>query len=85
MTQIGMKQMNADKQQSFEHLEAAVTHLDSSVSAGSIATGAAKGFLYGLLEAVGTMVGDVDLPEHMRSGYEGLQETLREIRLKIGS
>ncbi len=80
-----MKKMSEHKQQEFEHLEAAVTHLESSVSTGSIATSAAKGILYGLLEAVGTMVGDVDLPEHMRSGYEGLQETLREIRLKLGS
>ena len=47
--------------------------------------GAPKGILYGLLEANGTMNGDVDLPEHMRSGYEGMQETLREIGIKLVS
>ena len=47
--------------------------------------GAPKGILYGLLEAIGTMVGDVNLPEHMRSGYEGLQETLREVGIKLVS
>ena len=77
--------MSENKQQQFEHLEAAVAHLETSVSTGDIAAGAAKGILYGLLEAIGTMVGDVNLPEHMRSGYEGLQETLREVGIKLVS
>jgi len=77
--------MSENKQQYFEHLNAAVTHLETSVSTGDIAAGAAKGILYGLLEAIGTMIGDVDLPEHMRSGYEGMQETLREIGIKLVS
>jgi len=73
------------KRQQFEDISAAVDHLESSVSAGSIAAGAAKGILYGLFEAVGTIIGDPDLPEHIRSGYEGLQETLRELGAKLGS
>jgi hypothetical protein len=28
-------------------------------------------------------VGDPDLPAHLRSGYEGLLETAREIRAKL--
>ena len=73
------------KRQQFEDISAAVDHLESSVSAGSIAAGAAKGILYGLFEAVGTIIGDPDLPEHIRSGYEGLQETLRDLGAKLGS
>ena len=53
------------KRQQFEDISAAVDHLESSVSAGSIAAGAAKGILYGLFEAVGTIIGDPDLPEHI--------------------
>ena len=73
------------KRQQFEDISAAVDHLESSVSAGSIAVGAAKGILYGLFEAVGTIIGDPDLPEHIRSGYDGLQETLRELGAKLGA
>ena len=73
------------KRQQFEDISAAVDHLESSVSAGSIAAGAAKGILYGLFEAVGTIIGDPDLPEHIRSGYDGLQETLRELGAKLGT
>ena len=73
------------KRQQFEDISAAVDHLESSVSAGSIAAGAAKGILYGLFEAVGTIIGDPDLPEHIRSGYDGLQETLRELGAKLGA
>ena len=73
------------KRQQFEDISAAVDHLESSVSTGSIAVGAAKGIFYGLFEAVGTIIGDPDLPEHIRSGYDGLQETLRELGAKLGS
>ena len=66
-----------------EHLEAALEHLDSTLSSGSIAAGAAKGLIYSVIETLGVLVGDPDLPEHVRSGYEGLLETARELRAKI--
>ncbi|MHB8353182.1 MAG: hypothetical protein ACYDCF_01935 [Burkholderiales bacterium] len=66
-----------------EHLEAALEHLDSALSSGSIAAGAAKGLIYSVVETLGVLVGDPDLPEHARSGYEGLLETARELRAKI--
>jgi hypothetical protein len=53
------------------------------VSSGNIAASAARGILYSLIETLGTLVGDPDLPEHARSGYEGLLETARELRVKI--
>ena len=55
----------------------------SLVKSGGIASGAAKGLLYSLIETLGTLVGDPDLPEHARSGYEGLLETARELRTKL--
>jgi hypothetical protein len=66
-----------------EHLEAALEHLDRAVSSGNIAAGAAKGLIYSVVETLGVLVGDPDLPEHVRAGYEGLLETARELRAKI--
>jgi hypothetical protein len=66
-----------------ENLDAALSHVDQQVSSGSIASGAAKGILYSLIETLGTFVGDPDLPEHARSGYEGLLEAARELRAKL--
>ncbi|VXC04785.1 conserved hypothetical protein [Burkholderia sp. 8Y] len=66
-----------------EHFDAAITHVDESVAAGRMAAGAAKGILYSLIETLGTLVGDPDLPSHARSGYEGLLETARELRSRI--
>jgi hypothetical protein len=73
----------AGERPELEHLDAAVSHVDQLVSSGNIAAGAAKGILYSLIETLGTLVGDPDLPEHARSGYEGLLETARELRTKL--
>lgn len=70
-------------QPDLEHLNAAFSHVDEGVKSGSIAAGAAKGMLYSLIETLGALVGDPDLPEHARSGYEGLLEAARELRVKI--
>lgn len=67
-----------------EQLDAALTHVNTSLSTGGIAASAAKGILYSLIETLGALVGDPDLPEHSRSGYEALLETARELRMKIG-
>ncbi len=66
-----------------EHLGDALAHLSTAVEENSIAVGAAKGLVYSIIETLGTLVGDPDLPEHARSGYEGLLETAREIRARI--
>ena len=58
-------------------------HKKQQKTSGSIASGAAKGILYSLIETLGTFVGDPDLPEHARSGYEGLLEAARELRAKL--
>jgi hypothetical protein len=72
-----------DSQPDVEHFNAAISHVDESVAAGHMAAGAAKGILYSIIETLGTLVGDPDLPAHARSGYEGLLETARELRAKI--
>jgi hypothetical protein len=66
-----------------DSLDAALSHVDQQVSSGGIASGAARGILYSLIETLGTLVGDPDLPEHARSGYEGLLEAARELRAKL--
>lgn len=66
-----------------DHLSDALDHISSAVETNSIASGAAKGLVYSIIETLGTLVGDPDLPEHARSGYEGLLETAREIRARI--
>ena len=76
------KPPSADRPE-MEHLDAALSHVNQQVSSGSIATGAAKGIVYSLIETLGALVGDPDLPEHARSGYEGLLEAARELRAKL--
>jgi hypothetical protein len=66
-----------------EHLSDALEHLSSAVESESIATGAARGLVYSVMETLGTLIGDPDLPEHARSGYEGLLETARELRARL--
>lgn len=73
----------SERHPNVEHFDAAITHVDESVAAGRMAAGAAKGILYSLIETLGTLVGDPDLPSHARSGYEGLLETARELRARI--
>jgi len=70
-------------QPDLDHLNAALAHVDEGVKSGNLAAGAAKGLIYSLVETLGALVGDPDLPEHARSGYEGLLETARELRTKV--
>lgn len=66
------------------HLDDALNHVNALLSSGNIAASAARGILYSLIETLGALVGDPDLPEHSRAGYEGLLETARELRARIG-
>lgn len=85
MTQDPSSTPSTNHRPELEHLDAAISHVDQQVSSGNIASGAAKGILYSLIETLGAFVGDPDLPEHARSGYEGLLETARELRAKLDS
>lgn len=66
-----------------EHFSDALDHLTRAVDSESIATGAAKGLLYSVMETLGTVIGDPDLPAHMRSGYDGLLDKARELRARL--
>ncbi len=61
----------------------AVNHIDQAVSSQGIATSAAKGIIYSITETLGTMIGDPDLPSHLKSGYEGVLEVAHELEAKI--
>ncbi len=68
---------------SYDYFEEAVNHIDEAVANKGIALGAAKGIIYSLIETLGTMIGDPDLPSHARSGYEGVLELAHELEAKI--
>jgi hypothetical protein len=78
------KKSTEDHEWSLEHLDAAVRHIDELISSESVAMSAAKGLLYSVMETLGALVGDISLPEHSRSAYEGLLQTARELRAKLG-
>jgi len=84
MTADSNRPQEDSKNPDLSHLNDALTHVDTLLSSGNIAVSAAKGILYSLIETLGALVGDPDLPEHSRAGYEGLLETARELRTKIG-
>ncbi|KDB05818.1 hypothetical protein LIG30_4692 [Burkholderia sp. lig30] len=69
-----------DREEKLEHLEAAVNHVHESIESRSIAAGAAKGILFSLIETLGALIGDPDLPEHARSGYEALRDKANDLR-----
>jgi hypothetical protein len=66
-----------------EQLEAAVEHLHESLASQRIAAGAAKGILFSLVETLGALIGDPDLPEHARSGYEALRDKASELKATL--
>ena len=61
----------------------AVNHIDEAVANKSIASSAAKGIIYSLVETLGTMVGDPDLPAHLKSGYMGALDLAVELEAKL--
>jgi len=82
MTPDSRKPNPSDESQA-DHLSDALQYLSSAVESERIATGAAKRLVYSVMETLGTLIGDPDLPEHARSGYEGLLETARELRARL--
>ena len=61
----------------------AVNHIDEAVANKTIAVSAAKGIVYSLVETLGTMVGDPDLPAHIKSGYMGALDLAVELEAKL--
>lgn len=52
-----------------EYFLDAVVHIDQAVAGNTIAPAAAKGIVYSLVETLGSMVGDPDLPAYLKSAY----------------
>jgi hypothetical protein len=61
----------------------AVHHIDEAVASKSIASSAANGIVYSLVETLGSMVGDPDLPAHLKSGYMGALDLAVELEAKL--
>ena len=61
----------------------AVNHIDEAVANKTIAISAAKGIVFSLVETLGTMVGDPDLPNHLKSGYMGALDLAVELEAKL--
>lgn len=68
-----------------EHFVDAINHLDNSLTNSDLLQSTAKGLIYSILETLGSVVGDPDLPSHLRSGYEGAIEMTRQVEAKIQS
>jgi hypothetical protein len=79
----GTPSVNVNERPEQDHFDAAINHVDSSYSSGVLAAKAAKGILYSVIETLGTLVGDPDLPEHARSGYQALLVSAEELRSRI--
>lgn len=67
----------------FDRLHAAVEHVRHALVTDSMPVHAAEGLLLGLVSVIGTLGGDPQLPEHLRSGYDGLLEVSRELLWKV--
>jgi hypothetical protein len=61
----------------------AVNHIDEAVENKTIAISAAKGIVFSLVETLGAMVGDPDLPNHLKSGYMGALDLAVELEAKL--
>ncbi|MBU6468219.1 MAG: hypothetical protein KGN31_06750 [Betaproteobacteria bacterium] len=72
------------KEEQAQLLIDAVAHLKSETERHDHVTGALRGLVYSVIETLGQLVGDPDLPEHVKSGIEGALEVAREIQHKIG-
>jgi hypothetical protein len=79
----GTPSVNVNEPPEQDHFDAAISHVDSSYSSGVLAAKAAKGILYSVIETLGTLIGDPDLPEHARSGYQALLVSAEELRSRI--
>ena len=61
----------------------AVNHIDEAVKTNTIAIGAAKGIVFSLVETLGAMVGDPDLPNYLKSGYMGALDLAAGLEAKL--
>ena len=75
--------LDSDGLPSHDYFLDAVNYIDDAVGNKTIAIGAAKGIVYSLVETLGSMVGDPDLPSHLKSGYMGALDLAVELEAKL--
>ena len=85
MSKTLRKSSELDGTPSHEHFVEAIKHVDDSFANSDLLQSTAKGLIYSILETLGALVGDPDLPAHLRSGYEGAVDLAREVEARIES
>jgi hypothetical protein len=83
MSKEAKKVLGSDGLPGHDYFLDAVKHIDEAVACNTIATGAAKGLIFSLVETLGAMVGDPDLPKHLKSGYMGALDLAVELEAKL--
>jgi hypothetical protein len=78
-----MEPLDSDGLPGHDYFLDSVNHIDQAVADSKIPASAAKGIVYSLVETLGTMVGDPDLPAHLKSGYMGALDLAVELEAKI--
>ena len=85
MSKTTRKQTEVESIPSSDQFVDAINHVDENFSGSDLLQSTAKGLMYSILETLGSIVGDPDLPSHLRSGYEGAMDLAREVEAKIQS
>lgn len=85
MSKKSRKQSEVEIIPSHEQFVDAINHVDDNFSGSDLLQSTAKGLIYSILETLGSIVGDPDLPSHLRSGYEGAMDLAREVEARIES
>lgn len=85
MSKTSRKLIEVESAPTSEQFIDAINHVDDNFSGSDLMQSTAKGLIYSILETLGTIVGDPDLPSHLRSGYEGAMDLAREVEARIES
>ena len=80
---MSMEPLDSDGLPGHDYFLDAVNHIDQAVSDSTIPASAAKGIVYSLVETLGSMVGDPDLPAHLKSGYMGVLDLAVELEARL--
>ncbi|WP_353426676.1 hypothetical protein NHB34_05695 [Polynucleobacter sp. MWH-UH19D] len=81
---MSKEELGSDGLPGHDYFLDAVNHIDQAVKSNTIAIGAAKGIIFSIVETLGSMVGDPDLPNHLKSGYMGALDLAAELEAKLG-
>ena len=85
MSKENKEVLGSDGLPSHDYFMDAVNHIDEAVTNNTIAISAAKGIIFSLVETLGAMVGDPDLPNHLKSGYMGALDLAVVLEAKLSN